>query len=156
MRDRLALAYIVSDKDDHFSGNIAVNAMEFESLLLPSDWRSLQINECVIESVSIQSIQLRDFQVFLFAKSTAEDTTDMDLDEFVDYFNFQGESAEQLGGGDQFYYPSPDNHVSVPYRDDDLTGKIHVGLVNKSGQAKSSGASGYVKVRITARPIFGG
>ncbi len=155
MQDRLALAYIVSDKDSHFTTNLTTGNMEIESLLMEADWTAIQINECIIESVSLQSDQNLAWDVILFAKASTDDTN-LDLDEFVDLFRFSKVDGIQVAAANQFYYPSLSNHMSIAYKDNDLTGKIHVGLVNRSVTAKNTGATGEVKIRITVRPIFGG
>ncbi len=144
--------YIASDKDSHFTGSLAQNAMEVESLLFPSRWRDIDISECVIEGISIQADQNLEFDVIVFSKASADDT-DIDLDAFIDFFNFPVTGGKQIAGAGQFYYASPANNVAVPYLDKDNTGKLHVGLVNRSASAKNAGATGEVKITFFLRPV---
>ena len=79
----------------------------------------------------------------------------LDLDTFLDYFNFPTTSGKQLGGTAQFYYASVSNNVAIPYRDNDKTSKLHISLVNRSATAKNAGATGEIVVKIAVRPIRG-
>ena len=150
----LRIEYIESDKDNHFTGALTTNSMEVESLSFPSDWSTTERHECIIEGITLQSDQNLEWDVFIWAKSTAEDTSDIDLDEYLDFFNFVKTTGKQIAGSNQYYYPSLSNNVRVPYRDKDLSSKIHVGLVNRSATAKLAGATGEVKIRIVVRPII--
>lgn len=145
------IAYLDSDKDTHFSGALAQNAIEFENITFPSYW--IGIKECIIEGISIQSDQNLEWDVMLFSKSSAEDT-DLDLDTFIDFFNFPSTSGKQIAGAGQYYYAFPANIMAIPYRDEDIKSQLHVGLVNRSATAKNAGATGEVKIRFALRPIY--
>lgn len=147
-----ALAYIDSDKDTHFTGAIAQNAMELEAIDLPADWQTAKIREIVIEGISIQADQNLEWDVFIFSKSTAEDA-DIDLDAFVDYTNYPTTSGKQIAGAGQFYYATAD--MEIPYVNLDHESKIIIGLVNRSATGKNAGATGEVKIRVAARPVLG-
>lgn len=153
-RDTIAIEYIFSDKDIHFTGSLAEDAFETEDLDFPSDWGTLEINECVIEGVSIQSDQNLEWDIVLWGKVAAEDT-DLDIDEFVHFFNFPKTNGKQIAGTAQYYYPFPNNLVSIPYKDNNLSQKLHVSLVNKSVTSKNAGATGEVKIKFALRPIYG-
>ena len=153
-RDTLGVEFIITDKDTHFTGALATNVVEHEDIDYPSDWGVLGLNEMIIESVSIQSDQNLEWDVFIW--SGAENlNADLDLDTFLDYFNFPTTSGKQLGGTAQFYYASVSNNVAIPYRDNDKTSKLHISLVNRSATAKNAGATGEIVVKIAVRPIRG-
>lgn len=150
-----ALTYIVSDKDSHFTTELAENAIEHEDISFPTDFSVQEIHELLIEHVTIQSDQNLEWDIFVW--SGAENlNADLDLDEFTDYFNFPKSTGKQIAGTAQFYYASPSStKLGIPYVDTDNTSKLHVSLVNRSSTNKAAGATGEVKVRFGVRPHFG-
>lgn len=153
-RDELALEFLDTDKDTHFTSGLAQHAMETESVAFPSDWGTIGIDECIIESIVIQADQNLEWDIYIWSEAEV-DNTDIDLDKFVDYANFPTTSGKQIGAANQFYYASPANNVKIPYKDQDHTQKIHVGLVNRSATAKNAGATGEIKLRLGIRPVYG-
>ena len=153
-RDELAIVFLDTDKDTHFTGGIALNAMETESVAFPADWGKTNIDECIIESVVVQADQNLEWDIFIWSKAEF-DNTDLDLDKFTDYINFPVTSGKRIAGANQYYYASPANNVKIPYRDQDRTQKIHIGLVNRSATAKNAGATGEIKLRLGIRPVYG-
>ena len=149
-----ALQYVISDKETHFSGALAQNVVEIESIDFPTDWGIVGINETIIEGVSIQSDQNLEWDVFIFATSDTTDT-DLDLDTFTDFFNFATTSGKQIAGTNQFYYSSPANFMAIPYRDSDNSSKLHVALVNRSATSKNAGATGEITIKFAVRPVWG-
>jgi len=79
----------------------------------------------------------------------------LDVDTFVDYFNYATTTGKRIAGAGQYYYASPSNNLDIAYRDADKSGKLHVLLVNRSATAKNAGATGEVKLRFVVRPIYG-
>lgn len=153
-RGTLGIEYIRSDKDTHFTGALAQHAIEIEALSFPAMWGSAGIEECIIEGITIQFEQADlDWDIFLFTTSGNQDTSDLDLDTYLDYFSFT--TGIQIAGANQFYYASPSNTMSIPYKDADNTQKLHVGLVNRSATAKNAGATGEIVVQFAVRPIHG-
>jgi hypothetical protein len=153
-RDTLGIEFIVTDKDGHFTGALATNAVEHESINFPTDWGIVGIQEMIIESVSIQSDQQLEWDIYVWSGSENANA-DLDLDTFLDYFNFPTTSGKRLAGANQYYYASVANNVAIPYRDNDKSSKLHVSLVNRSATAKNAGATGEVVVRFVVRPIRG-
>lgn len=143
-----------SDKDTHFTGGLAQDAMETESINFPSDWRTAGINSCIIEGISIQSDQNLDWDVVIFSGSEF-DNTDLDLDKAIDYTSFANTVGKQVGGAGQYYYPLASSPFKIPYVDEDRSGKLHVGLVNRSATAKNAGATGEVVITFILRPVWG-
>lgn len=148
MRD---LDIIDSDKDSHFTGALVQDAIENESINMPSDWQTTVVNKCTIKQITIESDQQLDFDLILYSKS-AYSSTDLDLDNMIDVVNFVGSAAKQIAGANQYYYSYPLDH-SIEYSDNSHTSKIHCGLINRSAVAKNAGATGEVKVRFMACPI---
>jgi hypothetical protein len=153
-RSTIRAEYIVSDKDSHFTGGLAQNAGEAESINFPADWRTIGVNQCVIESITIQSDQNLEWDIYLWSGAEA-DNTDLDTDTFIDYFNYATTTGKQIAGANQYYYASPSNNLNIAYKDDDNSGKLHVTLVNRSATAKNAGGTGEVKLQFIVRPVFG-
>lgn len=146
--------YIDSVAGTHFTGALAQNAIESESIDFPDLLGSVGVHDVIIEGVTVQSDQNLEWDVFIWSKNTYN-TTNLDTAELVDYFNFPAANGKQIAGANQYYYPLPANEVSVPYRDEDNTGKLHISLVNRSATSKNAGATGEVTIRVIVRPIFG-
>lgn len=145
------LRVIDSDKDSHFTGALAQNAIENESINMPSDWQTTVVNKCTIKQITLESDQQLDFDLVLYSKS-AYANADLDLDNLIDIISFSASSATQMAGANQYYYSYPLVR-SIEYSDLSNTSKIHCGLINRSAVAKNAGATGEVKVRFMACPI---
>ena len=152
-RSTLGVRYVDSVETTHFTGALAQNAMELESLDFPSDWGTIGLGECIIESVTIQSKQGLAWDVWVYSSSDGASATLSD-DKFVDGFKFPV-NTNQIAGANQYYYLSPDNNVAIPYFDEDRSAKIHIGLINRSATAKLAGVTGQVKIRLMVRPVYG-
>lgn len=150
----LGIEYVLSDKDADFTEALAINRMEIESLSFPDSWSKVELHECIIENVTIQSKQNLEWDVWIFSTSWGNDS-DLDTDSFIDGFNFPKTEGRQIEDKGQYYYVSPTNHIAVPFKDENMTARIHVGLVNRSTTAKYTGASGEVKIRIMVRGVYG-
>ena len=146
------IRYLDTLKGTHFTGALIQNAIEVESVDFPSEWGTAGINECLIEGISIQSDQNLEWDVYLFSSSGHTDT-DLDLDTFVDKFNWATTAGDRIAGAGQYYYPSPDNNMKIPYYDDSRKAQLHVALVNRSAGAKNAGATGEIKIRFALRPV---
>lgn len=148
------IRYIDSVVGTHFTEALSENAIELESLDFPDDWRKIELHECIIENITIQSKQNFEWDVWVFSSSSGPGS-DLDVDSYVDGFNYPKTAGIQIGGAGQYYYSSPSNHVAVPFRDENNRAKIHVGLINRSAAAKYAGVTGEVKVRLMVRGVYG-
>ena len=148
------LQYIKSDKDTHFSGALAQNAIEIEALDFPSDWQKINVTSIIIESISIMSDQNLEWDVLLFSTDGTTDT-DLDIDSFTDFFNYATTSGKQAAGAGPFYYSSPSNNLQIPYKNAQNKSKLHVALVNRSATSKNAGATGEFTVEFVVRPVWG-
>lgn len=146
---------VSSDKDTHFTGALATNAIEAENLT------DIKARSGYIESVTIQSDQNLDWDLFFWATDGHEDATDYDNDYFLGKVVFVAADGERIAGAGQYYYSTSNSSQPFrpfPYIDKDAvdaaTGaaELHIGLVNRNSTSKSAGASGEVVVRITYRP----
>lgn len=140
---------IKTDKDSHFTGSLATNAMEFENIT------GLETNSCTIVQVEILSDQNLDWDVYFFAKDTADDT-DLDLDEAIGRAKFVVADGEQIAAAGPYRYSTATasgySFRGVRYIDTDKTHELHMGLVNRNATSKNAGATGEVVVRIVYEP----
>lgn len=136
--------YIRSTADSDFNSGVAQNALHaIQNLSFPNELKS---NEFEIISITIQSDENLEWDVYLFRKDTGSDTN-LNVDTFVEYVNFPATVGKQIGGSGQYYYAM--TGLNIFYRDDDESNEIHVGLVNRSTAAKASGASGSFVIEFT-------
>ena len=135
---------IVSDKDTNFTGAIAQNANEKESLT------GLEANELTIVSIGIQSDQPLNYRLWIFETDAFEDT-DLDVDSFLEFVDFDLVTNNvQLGAANQYYYAI--TNLNIDYKDLDETNELHIALENLSATAKNAGATGEVKVQVKYIP----
>lgn len=154
--DTIPIQHIRSDKDTHFTDGIAQNAVEHENIAFPGGL--IGCGECVIEAIAIQSDQNLDWDVFFWG-TDGNANTDLDLDTFIEYVNFATTVGKQIGATAQFYYAT--TSLNIPYKDNDwddtppitAAAELHISLVNRSGTAKNSGATGEVVIDVSIRPI---
>jgi len=146
-----AVHYLDSVKTLHFTGAIATNAVEYESIDFPDLFKEAGVADVEISGISIQSNQNLEWDVIIFSSDSFA-TADLDTTDFVDYFNFPATSGKQIAGAGQYYYPLPANNVEIPYHSGDS--KLHIGLINRSVVGKNAGATGEVKIRLMLEPNY--
>ena len=143
---------IVTLKGTHFTGGLAQNAIESESIDFPTDWDQLSIDRCLIEGISLQADQALEWDIYVWGTDDYN-SADLDAAELVDQINYPSTSGKRIAGAGQYFYASPT--LEIPYRDENNTSKLHISLVNRSVTAKNAGATGEVVVRFTLRPVWG-
>ena len=149
-----SLYTLVSVMGTHFTGALAQNAIESESIALHTDLVTLGINEILIESITIHSDQNLDWDIVLWGNSDYEEAV-LDSAKFIDYFNYANASGKQAAGAGPFYYASPSNNLDIPYVDQDKTSKLHISLINRHATGKNAGATGEVVIKVDYRPVWG-
>lgn len=136
---------IRSDKDVHFTGAIAQNAGEAESILFTGDIAPQRYR---IRSLNIISEENLAWEVVFFARSTfngAPQIADIDLYTFLGYFSFgAGDAIRIAATGPYLYYI---DGLDIAYEDQDESQTLHLMLVNRSAAAKTAGAAGEVVVQ---------
>lgn len=145
----MLINYIRSDKDTHFTGALAQDAVEHENISLGN--ALVGVNECLIEGVSLLSDENLEWDVFFWTKDTNANA-DLDLDTFLDYVNFPAKFGKQLGGSGAYYYSA--TNLGIPYRDDDGSEKLHISLCNRSTASKTAGANGEVVIVVMLRALM--
>lgn len=131
---------IISDKDDHFSEEIAQNAKEDESLV------GLLSNKIRIVGLAIQSDQQLHYRAIFWRKDTFDDT-DLDKDAFVSEQELDLTAIGfQIDGADQWYAAL--TSLNIDYEDEDETSELHVSLQNLSAASKNAGATGEVTLLV--------
>ncbi|MBA7657281.1 hypothetical protein ES703_65216 [subsurface metagenome] len=128
---------VVSDKDIHFTGEIAKNGVERENI------PGLRTNRVRISKISIQSDQRLFYEVLIYGSSDFEEANLED-----DYFvasvelNLPIYAAQQVT--DQWKLDI--EGINIDYVDLNRTKQIHVVLKNLSPTSKNQGTSGEVKL----------
>ncbi len=143
---------ISSDKDIHFTTELATNAIEEEDISFPSDWVTAGIQTVEIRNITAQSDQNLQWDIQFYA-TDAHSNTDLDLDKFVTNLNFVTGDGIQNAGAAQFRYdknPAPEPFL---YTDEDNSGEFHITLANRDGTTKNSGATGEFVLKIYAVPV---
>ena len=145
--------YVRSDKDTHFTGALAQNAVKTENISFPADWVTMGLRKAKIVDIKIISDQQLAWDVKFYSKDTHAVTTDLDADSFIRTFKFDASAGVQEAGADQYYYDIDPSEFPFVYIDEDGTSEFHVTLVNRSATPKTAGAAGEVVVIIQAIPI---
>lgn len=123
-----------SDKDSHFTGTIAQNAIEAEDLT------GLVANKIRITGISIQAEQALDFYLMLWDADSFADA-DLDDDAFIGMVRCNLAShGKQIGGTAQYYLSI--EGLDLDYWDADESKELHVSLFNNSATGKLASASG--------------
>jgi hypothetical protein len=143
----MIIGRISSDKDSHFTTELAQHAMETENIDMPGDWGTIGVDKSLIIGVVLQAKANLEYDV-AFWPTDAHDNTDLDLDKALGYVNFFVSDGKQVAGANQFRYPS--ERLSIPYIDEDKSSEFHVGLINRSTTTKA--ASDTVTITIFAVP----
>lgn len=132
-----------SDKDEHFTEEIAQGCVEKENLA------GLNFNKITITRITIQSKQLRNFEVYLFGKDAFEEAALEDDSFQTRLFLNLTSRARQIGGAGQWYYSSTES-VDLDYEDEDGTKELHVAFGPRyDAGTKPAGAAGAVKLTFT-------
>lgn len=134
-----------TDKDLHFTEEIAMNAQEEENIT------GLAYNKYLIRGVNIQSIQQLKFRLIFWGSDTF-DNTDLDTDVYIDdvELNMAGTSAFRIDNANQ--YRLNVGSLDILYEDYDATKELHISLQNLSAVAKNAGATGTVQIDIKMSP----
>lgn len=134
---RTVIYSVPSDKDSHFTGQLAKNEVERENI------SGLRSNRVRISKVSIQADQRLLFEVLLYGDDIFEEA-DLDEDRFIASieFNLPVYGFQQTTGQWKLDIPN----LNIDYVDLDSTKELHVVLRNLSPTTKNSGATGEVKL----------
>jgi hypothetical protein len=143
-----------SDKDTHFTGAIAQNAGEDESITLPGCLAGINGNaRGNVKSITVISDQNLAWELNLW-RSATHGTADIDTDKWLARWAFVAADGVQLAGAGSYLYYI--DSLDIPYVDSDNSGKLHVTLTNRSATAKNAGATGEVIVDVRIQPpVFG-
>lgn len=80
--------------------------------------------------------------------------TDIDKEFFFGKFGFLAADGSQATGDTFYHYYVP--VMEICYADVDMTGKIHLRLINRSAAGKSANAAGAIVVELEVEPTQGG
>lgn len=144
--------HVRSDKDSHFTGGLAQNAGEDESLTLPACLAGINGNaRGAVRSITVISDQNLDWEVNVW-RSATHGTSDIDTDKWLGRWTFTASTdAKQLAGAGSYLYYI--DGLDIPYTDADFSSKLHLTLTNRSATAKNAGATGEVILDVRMQPI---
>ena len=138
-----------SDKDEHFTEAIALNAIEYED-----------IDGLIASKINIRGIYLQAKEPMLYTlwlwKDSGHANTDLNLDSNKDMINLDvGTSGKRIAVAGQYYLPL--TGLTVSYEDTESpsaagTYSLHCGLMVSSGAGKSAGVPGEVQIDISYSP----
>ena len=133
-----------SDKDTHFSGAIAQNAIESENIT------GLTANEITITGISMIGDENLSYRVWLFETDDFQES-DLDNDEFVEFVDLDlSANGARIAGAGAYYYAQ--TNLNIDYEDLDATNELHIALQNLSAGAKTAGAAGEIVLKISYIP----
>ena len=145
--------FIDTDKDTHFTGAIAQNAVEEENIGMPANWATLQIQKAIISNITIESDQNLDWEVQFFLMIRRVILMPMLIRRLLRFAS--ASDGKQVGDVGLWRYDANPAHKEGPeYEDRDRTSEWHIALANRSVTAKAAGATGEVVVRFRATPII--
>ena len=99
--------------------------------------------------ITILSVQNLAWEVWAFARDTGPSGV-IATEVFLGRWTFSAADAVRVGGAGLYHYSK--TGLDIPYRDEDLTGELHLLLVNRSVAAKNAGVTGAVKVTVILQP----
>ena len=135
-----------SDKDSHFSGAIAQNAIESEDLT------GLLANKIRIRSISVTSDQALDYDLLFFGSDAFANTSDLDLEHFQGIIPLDiATNGVRIAAANQYYMSA--EGLDFLYEDVDSTNELHVSLRNNSATEKNAGATGEIVVTFVYEPM---
>lgn len=152
--DRGERIYILeTDKDTHFTGAIALNAIEYEDIgppttLLP--YQGLNANKITIRGINVQCTSALAFRFWVFGTDAHADA-DLDVDSFSDYIELDlATNGERIAGAGQYYYK--DTNIRMEYEDEDEDFTLHSGLQIFGGAGKLASPAEYVQIDVSYSP----
>lgn len=133
-----------SDKDTHFTGAIAQNAMEDENLT------GLLSNKMRITGINLQADENLDFRV-IFWKTDGFENADLDLDRFCGEVQVDlPTNGYRIAGANQYYLDV--RGLDIDYEDEDASNELHVSLMCLSAAGKTAGGGGEVVLEVFYEP----
>lgn len=100
-----------------------------------------------LRSILIQSRENLDWEVWLWGKNTFNASATDPAQNFpFGFVALAGSGAKQIAGAGLYTYFV--SGVDVPYLDLDVSGQLHLMLVNRAGAGKSAGAAGAVGIQL--------
>ncbi len=144
-------AIISTDKDTHFTTQLATNAVEEEDIGFPSDWATAGIQIVEIRNLTVESDINNQWDIQFYA-TDAHSNTDLDLDKFITNINFATGDGVRNAGAGQWRYDKNPTFTPFFYTDEDNTSEFHITLVNRDGTTKET--TDDIVIKIYAVPVI--
>jgi hypothetical protein len=162
MSVRYTTERFASNTTDHFTTDIATNAIDIESIPFPTDWATCQFQKIMITGITMvhdnPTQAAYDWEVGLWATAAGAHASNIDSESLIQIFTFDAANAvESPTGADIFWYETnADMNMPVDYVDNDNTSKVHVSLTNRGAATYDPTAAGVDRVKIIfqAEPVL--
>lgn len=147
------ITLVKTDKDVHFTGAIAQNAQANENIGRPYTPEALVAGLAArgrLRSIQISATENLAYEIRLY-RTDGFNNTDADLNKLCGWWAFStGDATRVAAAGLYNYYV---DGLDILYYDEDQTGEVHVGLVNRSVASKTAGAGGEMTVVLGFEPV---
>ena len=137
--------FVRSDKDTHFRDALIQFASEYEDLVIATDLPQGRADS-YITSIRLMSIQNLAWTIVFYSRRRNYES-DYDMDTSIDFHSFV--ASDGLATATSYLYAV--SGLLIPYRDEDNSGELHVGLHNRSTTAKDPGDSGLFHLTLGLR-----
>lgn len=140
----MSLEFIETDKDIHFTEEIATNNCEYEVLDLTN-------NKYEINGMSIQSKQNLNYKILFFGSNNLNNEN-LNIEKYIGSVDLDltQEPSFRINNENQYRLNSED--LRLQYNDFSMSNKLYVSLMNLSNESKQSGTTGKVKLIIKMTP----
>jgi len=145
---------VVTDSTVDFTGSIAQNAMATAAISLPAGLTGMNGQvELALLGVVIVSKQNLAWELDFWGDSNYDEATP-DADKYLGRWSFSSDVGLQIGGSGLYRYYV--DGLEIPLWDLEKSGKLFVGLVNRSATTKTAGANGAVTVTFLVKEMQAG
>lgn len=137
-----------------FTGAIVTNAQETENIVLPSSLSGINGNAAnILHAIEIVATENLAYELDFYG-SDAFNSATPNLNRFLGLWAFAAGDGTQVAATGLYRYYI--DGLAIPLWDYDLSGELHVALVNRSVASKTAGAGGAMTVTMWCGVMGGG
>lgn len=140
---------VSSDPAVDFVAACAQNAGIAANLVVPKSVARQGDVSASLWGLIILSVQNLAWEVWVFGRDTVNSGV-IGSEVFLGRWTFATSDAVQIAGTGLYHYAK--SGLDIPYRDYDLSGELHLVLVNRSAAAKNATTTGAVKITAVLQP----
>lgn len=130
-----------------FTGSLAQNALATAILTPQAGIAAGGGSRFVLRAIEVTSVENLDWELWLWGKPGVNADV-IDSEGWMGYWSFAASNAVQIAGAGRYYYYI--DGLGIPYHnlESPPTGKVYLGLVNRSAAGKTAGAGGAIVVKL--------